>query len=306
MLCNLKEAARIAIAENSGLPAFNVFGYEDAAAVINAAERMNRPVVLMTNKVAVAHMGIPVLAGMLLEMARRSEVPTCVHLDHATELADIRQAVDSGYTSVMIDGSHHSFEENIAVTKRVVEYAHDHGVWVEAELGRLAGVEEDVSSEHSIYTDPDQAVEFVRRSGCDSLAIAIGTSHGAYKFKGEAKLDFDRLETIGKLLPGYPLVLHGASSVPKQFVDMCNAYGGKVAGAAGVPEELLRKAAGMAICKINIDTDIRLAMTASIRKHLVEHPEEFDPRGYLKPARQAVKDMVQHKIKNVLGCSGKA
>ena len=235
-----------------------------------------------------------------------ADLPVVLHLDHGADFDICKSCVDGGFTSVMIDGSHHSFEENIAVTKRVVEYAHDHGVWVEAELGRLAGGEEDVSSEHSIYTDPDQAVEFVERSGCDSLAIAIGTSHGAYKFKGEAKLDFERLEKIGGLMPGYPLVLHGASSVPQEFVEMCNAYGGKVAGAAGVPEELLRKAAGMAICKINIDTDIRLAMTASIRKQLVEHPEEFDPRGYLKPARQAVKDMVQHKIKHVRGCSGKA
>lgn len=206
----------------------------------------------------------------------------------------------------MIDGSHHSFEENIAVTKRVVEYAHAHGVWVEAELGRLAGVEEDVSSEHSIYTDPDQAVEFVERSGCDSLAIAIGTSHGAYKFKGEAKLDFERLEKIGNLMPGYPLVLHGASSVPQEFVEMCNTYGGKVAGAAACPRNCSARPPVWPSAK---STSIRisgLAMTASIRKQLVEHPEEFDPRGYLKPARQAVKDMVQHKIKHVLGCSGKA
>ena len=243
----------------------------------------------------------PPEAGLL-----EADLPVVLHLDHGADFDICKACVDGGFTSVMIDGSHHSFEDNIAVTKRVVEYAHAHGVWVEAELGRLAGVEEDVSSEHSIYTDPDQAVEFVERSGCDSLAIAIGTSHGAYKFKGEAKLDFERLEKIGSLMPGYPLVLHGASSVPQEFVEMCNTYGGKVAGAAGVPEELLRKAAGMAICKINIDTDIRLAMTASIRKQLVEHPEEFDPRGYLKPARQAVKDMVQHKIKHVLGCSGKA
>ena len=218
-----------------------------------------------------------------------------------------KDCVDMGFSSVMIDGSHHSFEDNIAVTKRVRGIRPRPRRLGGSRAGPpCPGVEEDVSSEHSIYTDPDQAVEFVERSGCDSLAIAIGTSHGAYKFKGEAKLDFERLEKIGSLMPGYPLVLHGASSVPQEFVEMCNTYGGKVAGAAGVPEELLRKAAGMAICKINIDTDIRLAMTASIRKQLAEHPEEFDPRGYLKPARQAVKDMVQHKIKHVLGCSGKA
>ena len=206
----------------------------------------------------------------------------------------------------MIDGSHLPFEENIAVTRRVADYAHERGVWVEAELGKLAGVEEHVSSEHSVYTDPDEAVEFVRRSGCDSLAVAIGTSHGAYKFKGDARLDFERLEKITSLLPDYPLVLHGASSVPQEFVDMANKYGGRLGGAKGVPEDMLRRAAASGVCKINIDSDIRLAMTANIRRYLAEHPEEFDPRSYLKPAREAVKLMVQHKIRHVLGCSGKA
>ena len=286
--------------------AFNVNNMEIIQGIMEAGAEEKAPLILQVSagarKYAGQHYIVKLIEAGLLE----ADLPVVLHLDHGADFDICKSCVDGGFTSVMIDGSHHSFEENIAVTKRVVEYAHDHGVWVEAELGRLAGVEEDVSSEHSIYTDPDQAVEFVERSGCDSLAIAIGTSHGAYKFKGEAKLDFERLEKIGGLMPGYPLVLHGASSVPQEFVEMCNAYGGKVAGAAGVPEELLRKAAGMAICKINIDTDIRLAMTASIRKQLVEHPEEFDPRGYLKPARQAVKDMVQHKIKHVLGCSGKA
>ena len=286
--------------------AFNVNNMEIIQGIMEAGAEEKAPLILQVSagarKYAGQHYIVKLIEAGLLE----ADLPVVLHLDHGADFDICKSCVDGGFTSVMIDGSHHSFEENIAVTKRVVEYAHDHGVWVEAELGRLAGVEDDVSSEHSIYTDPDQAVEFVERSGCDSLAIAIGTSHGAYKFKGEAKLDFERLEKIGNLMPGYPLVLHGASSVPQEFVEMCNAYGGKVAGAAGVPEELLRKAAGMAICKINIDTDIRLAMTASIRKQLVEHPEEFDPRGYLKPARQAVKDMVQHKIKHVLGCSGKA
>ena len=188
----------------------------------------------------------------------------------------------------------------------MVEYAHPRGIWVEAELGKLAGVEEHVSNADHVYTDPDQAVDFVERTGCDSLAVAIGTSHGAYKFKGEAKLDFERLEEIGKRLPDYPLVLHGASSVPQEFVEACNKFGGQVGGARGVPEDMLRKAAGMGVCKINVDTDIRLAVTASIRQYLVEHPEAFDPRAYLKPARQAVKDMVAHKIRNVMGSSGKA
>ena len=292
--------------EGYAIGAFNVNNMEIIQGIMEAGAEEKAPLILQVSagarKYAGQHYIVKLIEAGLLE----ADLPVVLHLDHGADFDICKSCVDGGFTSVMIDGSHHSFEENIAVTKRVVEYAHDHGVWVEAELGRLAGVEEDVSSEHSIYTDPDQAVEFVERSGCDSLAIAIGTSHGAYKFKGEAKLDFERLEKIGGLMPGYPLVLHGASSVPQEFVEMCNAYGGKVAGAAGVPEELLRKAAGMAICKINIDTDIRLAMTASIRKQLVEHPEAFDPRGYLKPARQAVKDMVQHKIKHVLGCSGKA
>ena len=292
--------------EGYAIGAFNVNNMEIIQGIMEAGTEEKAPLILQgsagARKYAEQNYIVKLIEAGLLE----ADLPVVLHLDHGADFDICKACVDGGFTSVMIDGSHHSFEENIAVTKRVVEYAHAHGVWVEAELGRLAGVEEDVSSEHSIYTDPDQAVEFVERSGCDSLAIAIGTSHGAYKFKGEAKLDFERLEKIGSLMPGYPLVLHGASSVPQEFVEMCNTYGGKVAGAAGVPEELLRKAAGMAICKINIDTDIRLAMTASIRKQLVEHPEEFDPRGYLKPARQAVKDMVQHKIKHVLGCSGKA
>lgn len=292
--------------EGYAVGAFNVNNMEIIQGIMEAGAEEKAPLILQVSagarKYAGQHYIIKLIEAGLLE----ADLPVVLHLDHGADFDICKACVDGGFTSVMIDGSHHPFEENVAVTRRVVEYAHDHGVWVEAELGRLAGVEEDVSSEHSIYTDPDQAVEFVERTGCDSLAIAIGTSHGAYKFKGEAKLDFDRLETIGKRLPDYPLVLHGASSVPQQFVEMCNKYGGQVAGAAGVPEELLRRAAGMAVCKINIDTDIRLAMTASIRKHLAEHPEDFDPRAYLKPARQAVKDMVQHKIRNVLGCSGKA
>lgn len=306
-LVTTKEMFRKAYDGGYAIGAFNVNNMEIVQGITEAAREVRAPMILQVSKGARAYANHTYLV-KLVEAAviECPEIPIALHLDHGPDFETCKSCIDGGFTSVMIDGSHHSFEENIAVTKRVVEYAHAHGVWVEAELGRLAGVEEDVSSEHSIYTDPDQAVEFVERSGCDSLAIAIGTSHGAYKFKGEAKLDFERLEKIGSLMPGYPLVLHGASSVPQEFVEMCNTYGGKVAGAAGVPEELLRKAAGMAICKINIDTDIRLAMTASIRKQLVEHPEEFDPRGYLKPARQAVKDMVQHKIKHVLGCSGKA
>lgn len=207
----------------------------------------------------------------------------------------------------MIDASHHPFEENIELVKKVVDYAHERGVVVEAELGRLAGVEDavNVSARDASYTDPDQAVEFVERTGVDSLAIAIGTSHGAYKFKGDPQLDFDRLDTITRLLPNFPLVLHGASTVLPEFVAKCNEFGGKINGAQGVPEEMLRRASQSGVCKINIDTDLRLAMTAAVREYLALHPDHFDPRQYLGPARQAIQDMVQHKIKNVLGCSNR-
>ena len=215
--------------------------------------------------------------------------------------------MDDGFTSVMIDGSSLPFEENIALTKKVVEYAHSKGVVVEAELGRLAGIEDaiNVDEKDAIFTHPDEAVEFVERTGVDSLAIAIGTSHGAFKFKGEPQLDFERLEKISKLLPNFPLVLHGASSVPQEVVELTNKYGGQVPGAQGVPEAMLSQATKLGVCKINIDTDLRLAMTASIRKTFVENPEAFDPRKYLGPGRQAIQDMVQHKIKNVLGSSNK-
>ncbi len=208
----------------------------------------------------------------------------------------------------MVDASKHSFEKNIEITKKVVEYAHSKGVVVEAELGKLAGIEDDVNvdAKDAIYTDPDQVAEFVEKSGCDSLAIAIGTSHGAYKFKGEAKLDFERLEKIAKLVPGFPIVLHGSSSVPQDLVKVCNQYGGDLPGAKGVPEEMLRKASELAVCKINIDTDLRLAMTTAIRKELKDNPSNFDPRKYLGPGRDAIKEMVAHKMRNVLGCSGKA
>lgn len=289
--------------EGYAIGAFNVNNMEIIQGILMAAAEERAPVILQVSAGARNYAGKNYIVKLIEAGVLDTDIPIILHLDHGADFAICKTCIDDGFTSVMIDGSHLPFEENIALTKQVVDYAHAHGVWVEAELGRLAGVEDDVSSEHSVYTDPDQAVEFVQRSGCDSLAIAIGTSHGAYKFKGKPELDFTRLETIGNLLPDFPLVLHGASSVSQQYVDMCNKYGGKIAGSAGVPEEFLRKAASLAVCKINIDTDIRLAMTASIRKFFVEHPEEFDPRSYLKLARQAVKDMVQHKIKYVLGCS---
>jgi fructose-bisphosphate aldolase class II len=237
-----------------------------------------------------------------------TDIPIVLHLDHGEDFEVCKSCIDGGFSSVMIDASSKPFEENIRITKQVVDYAHAHGVTVEGELGKLAGVEDavNVKAEDATYTDPKQVQEFVKATGVDSLAIAIGTSHGAYKFKGEAKLDLARLETISKLVPGFPIVLHGASSVPQELVDQCNKYGGKLPGAKGVPEEMLRLAAKSAVCKINIDTDLRLAMTATIRKVFVEKPEEFDPRKYLGPARDAIKAVVKHKMKDVLGCSGKA
>jgi len=273
--------------------------------IMEAGAEERSPLILQVSAGARKYAGQNYIMKLVEAALEDADIPVCVHLDHGPDFELCKACIDGGFTSVMIDGSHLPFEENIAITKKVVEYAHDRGVWVEAELGRLAGVEEHVVSESSIYTDPDQAVEFVERSGCDSLAIAIGTSHGAYKFKGEAKLDFERLDKISNMMPGYPLVLHGASSVPQEFVAMANQYGAKLGDAKGVTEDLLRQAAKSGVCKINIDSDIRLAMTANIRKYMAENPEAFDPRSYLKPARQAVKDMVQRKIRNVLGSSNK-
>ncbi|MDL2267480.1 class II fructose-1,6-bisphosphate aldolase [Desulfovibrio sp. OttesenSCG-928-G15] len=291
--------------EGYAVGAFNVNNMEIIQGIMQAGAEENSPLILQVSAGARKYAGQNYIVKLIEAALMDSDLPVVLHLDHGPDFDLCKACIDGGFTSVMIDGSHLPFEENIAVTKKVVEYAHDRGVWVEAELGRIEGVEDDVVAEKTVYTIPDQAVEFVERSGCDSLAIAIGTSHGAYKFKGDAKLDFPRLEEISNKLPNYPLVLHGASSVPQEFVAMCNEYGGQVGGAKGVPEELLRKAATMGVCKINIDTDIRLALTASIRKHFHDSPCDFDPRAYLKPAREAVKNMVQHKIKNVLGCSGK-
>jgi fructose-bisphosphate aldolase class II len=236
-----------------------------------------------------------------------ADLPIALHLDHGEDFEICKSCVDSGFTSVMVDGSKHPLEKNIEVTKEVVEYAHSKGVSVEAELGKLAGVEDavKVDKKDATYTDPDEAVEFVEKSGCDSLAIAIGTSHGAYKFAGEPNLDFDRLATIQGKLPGFPIVLHGASTVLPEFVALCNKYGGDLPGAQGVPESMITQASKSAVCKVNIDTDLRLALTASIRQHFVEHPGDFDPRKYLGPGRDAIKAMVKHKL-NVLGASGKA
>jgi fructose-bisphosphate aldolase class II len=236
------------------------------------------------------------------------EIPICMHLDHGDKFETCKQCVDDGFTSVMIDGSHHPFEENIRMTKEVVDYAHDHGVVVEAELGQLGGIEEDVVGVEDIMahlTDPDQAVEFVERTGVDSLAVAIGTSHGAYKFKTEPKLAFDVVQKIQEKMPGFPLVMHGSSSVPQEFKDLINKYGGAMPDAMGVPESAISEAVKMAVCKVNIDTDLRMALTAKIRQVFAEKPSEFDPRNYLGPGREAIKDMVKRKL-HVLGCAGKA
>lgn len=284
--------------------AFNVNNMEIIQGIMLAAKQESSPVILQVSAGARKYAGSAYIK-KLIEAAveEHPTIPIVLHLDHGQDFEICKECIDNGFTSVMIDGSHLPFEENIALTKQVVGYAKERGVFVEAELGQLAGIEEDVKAEHSVFTNPAQAKEFVERTGCNSLAIAIGTSHGAYKFSSKPKLDFERLEQITKLLPHYPLVLHGASSVPQQFVEEANMYGGAVGNATGVPEELLRKASSLGICKINIDTDIRLAITATIRKYFAENPKEFDPRSYLKPAREAVAKMVSHKIVHVLGSS---
>ncbi|ABV34445.1 MULTISPECIES: class II fructose-1,6-bisphosphate aldolase [Pseudothermotoga] len=289
--------------------AFNVNNMEILQGVIEAAKEEKAPLILQISAGARKY-AKQVYLMKLIEAAVEDapDVPVCVHLDHGDSFELCKTVIDAGFTSVMIDGSHLPFEENVKLTKQVVDYAHPRGVVVEGELGRLVGVEEHVvvSEKEASYTDPDKAVEFVERTGVDSLAIAIGTSHGAYKFKGEPKLDFERLHEIAKRLPNFPLVLHGASSVLQEFVQKANQYGGKLSGAQGVPEDMIRKATTMGVCKVNIDTDLRLAVTATIREIFALHPEEFDPRKYLGPAREAVKKLVKHKMRNVLGCSGQA
>ena len=293
--------------------AFNVNNMEIIQGIVEAANETNSPVILQVSAGARKYAN-PIYLKKLVEAAVEcnkvsgKDIPMVLHLDHGPDFETCKACIDGGFTSVMIDGSKYDFETNVELTKKVVDYAHERGVVVEAELGKLAGIEDDVNVADSdaMYTDPNEAYEFVKRTGCDSLAIAIGTSHGAYKFKGEAKLRFDILEEVSKKLPGLPIVLHGASSVPQEFVEMCNKYGGNIPGAKGVPEEMLKKAATMAVCKINIDSDIRLAMTANIRECFVNSPEVFDPRTYLGKAREAVKNMVKHKIINVLGSNDKA
>ncbi len=309
-LVNTKEMFKKAYDGGYAIGAFNVNNMEIVQGITEAAKLENAPLILQVSKGARAYAKHVYLMKMIEAALEDTDLPIAVHLDHGPDFETAKSCIDGGFTSVMIDGSHMSFEKNIEQTLRVVEYAHSQKnyVTVEAELGRLAGVEDDVqvSAEDSSYTHPDEVEEFVKRTGCDSLAIAIGTSHGAFKFKGEPKLRFDILEEVGKRLPGFPIVLHGASSVIPEYVEMINLYGGSMPGAQGVPEAMLRKAASMAVCKINIDSDLRLAFTAEVRKHFAEHPDHFDPRQYLTDARDGIRSMVRHKIVNVLGCNGKA
>ncbi len=299
--------------------AFNVNNMEIVQGITEACKEENAPVILQVSKGARAYANHTYLV-KLVEAAvlECPDIPVVLHLDHGPDFETCKAVIDGGFTSVMIDGSSHSFEDNIALTKKVVEYAHDHGVVVEGELGTLAGIEDEVSHAVGSYTRPEEVEEFVAKTGVDSLAIAIGTSHGAYKFKPEQctvnekgilvppALRFDILEEVSKRLPNFPIVLHGSSSVPQEYVKMVNDFGGRMPDAIGVPEEQLREAAKLSVCKINIDSDLRLAMTGTIRKFYAEHPDKFDPREYLKPARANIKEIVRHKLINVLGCAGKA
>ena len=318
-LVTTKEMFKKAYDGGYAIGAFNVNNMEIIQGITEAAKECNAPVILQVSKGARAYANRTYLVKLVEAAEIETGLPICLHLDHGDSFETCKECVDDGFTSVMIDASSKPLEENIAITKKVVEYAHAHGVVVEAELGTLAGVEDDVkvSAEDSSYTRPEDVERFVKETGCDSLAIAIGTSHGAYKFKPEQctrnekgilvppPLRFDILEEVSKRLPGFPIVLHGSSSVPQEYVKMINEHGGKMPDAVGIPESELRQASTMAVCKINIDSDLRLAMTGTIRQFFDEHPEKFDPREYLKPARNNIKELVKHKITDVLGCDNK-
>ena len=319
-LVTTKEMFKKAYDGGYAIGAFNVNNMEIVQGITEAAKEVNAPLILQVSKGARAYANHTYLIKLVEAAIQETGLPICLHLDHGDSVELCKSCIDGGFTSVMIDASSKPFAENIEITKQVVQYAHDHGVVVEAELGTLAGVEDEVkvSAEDSSYTRPEEVEEFVTKTGCDSLAIAIGTSHGAYKFtadqctrneKGELvppPLRFDILDEVVKRLPGFPIVLHGSSSVPQNFVKMINENGGKMPDAVGIPEEQLRQAARSAVCKINIDSDLRLAMTGTIRQFFNEHPDKFDPREYLKPARANIKELVKHKLINVLGCDGKA
>ncbi len=294
--------------EGFAIGAFNINDMEIIQGIVDAAQENNSPVILQASSSAIKYMRIPYLIKMVEAAVETTNIPIALHLDHGPDFETCKECIDAGFTSVMIDGSKYSFEENVELTKKVVEYAHSKGVVVEAELGKLAGVEDDVkvSSDEAMYTDPDQAKEFVERTGCDSLAIAIGTSHGAYKFKGEPRLRLDILAEVKKRLPNTPIVLHGASSVIPEVLEMCNSNGGQIPGAKGVPNDILNQAGKSGVSKINVDTDLRLAMTANIRRIFNENPAEFDPRKYLGAGRTAIKEIVSNKIANVFGSKDKA
>ncbi len=307
-LVSTKEMFEKAFKGGYAIGAFNINNMEIIQAVTEAAKAQNSAVILQVSKSALKYAHPLYLKGMVDAAVAETGIDVALHLDHGPSVEVCKECISHGFTSVMFDGSHLEYEENVAQTKEIVEYAHSKGVTVEAELGKLAGVEDDVvvDAANATYTDPDQAVDFIQRTGVDSLAIAIGTSHGAYKFKGDAKLDFDRLQSITDKLEAvgiknYPIVLHGASSVDASSLDTCNKYGGQLAGAKGIPAEMLRKASSMAVCKINMDTDIRLAMTAAIRKSFAENPSAFDPRGYLGAARESIQVLIEGKIKDVIG-----
>ena len=309
-LVTTTEMFKKAYAENYAIGAFNVNNMELIQAITEAAAEEKSPIILQVSAGARKYAKHAYLVKLVEAALIDTDIPIALHLDHGADFEICKSCIDGGFTSVMIDGSSHSFEDNIALTRKVVEYAHDHGCVVEGELGTLAGIEDDVKVDaaDASYTRPSEVQEFVERTGVDSLAIAIGTSHGAYKFKPgtDPQLRFDILEDIANRLPEFPIVLHGASSVPQEYVKIINANGGALKDAIGVPEEQLRKAASMAVCKINIDSDLRLGLTAGIRQHMIEHPDHFDPRQYLSPARANVKDIVRHKIVDVLGSAGKA
>ena len=308
-LVTTKEMFEKSMKEGFAIGAFNVNNMELIQGIVDAAAENNSPVILQASSSAIKYARINYLMKMVeAAVEEHPNIPIAIHLDHGPDFETCKMCVDNGFTSVMFDGSKYDFEENIRLTKEVVDYAHAHGVVVEAELGKLAGIEDDVnvSASDAMYTDPAQAEEFVRRTGVDSLAIAIGTSHGAYKFKGEAKLRFDILKQIKERIPNTPIVLHGASTVIPELVNMCNEYGGNIPGAKGVPDEILHEASISGVSKINVDTDLRLAMTVGIRKVFVEDPSAFDPRKYLIPARELVKETVSHKMKDVFGSANKA
>jgi fructose-bisphosphate aldolase class II len=307
-LVTTKEMFEKAMKENYAIGAFNVNNMEFIQGIVDAASEENSPVILQASSSAIKYARINYLMKMVEAAVETTDIPIAIHLDHGPDFETCKMCIDAGFTSVMFDGSKYDFEENVRLTKEVVDYAHAHGVVVEAELGTLAGVEDEVNvdADDARYTNPEQAKEFVDRTGCDSLAIAIGTSHGAYKFKGEAKLRFDILEEVKKLLPNTPIVLHGASTVIPELVETCNKYGADIPGAKGVPDEILHEASQRGVSKINVDTDLRLAMTSEIRKVFIEEPSAFDPRKYLKPGREKIKETVKHKIRDVFGSSNKA